>query len=174
MARTVTAYSCTACGYASPKWLGRCAGCGEWNTLVEEVVERGGNGARGRPPAGRQPRPLADVALTDAARIATGLPELDRVLGGGLVPGSLVLIGGEPGVGKSSLLLQALHRIAAAGARVLLVSGEESPAQVRLREQRLGAVDAISILAETELDAVCDTIVATAPPVCVVDSDQRL
>jgi DNA repair protein RadA/Sms len=171
MARTVTAYTCTACGYASPKWLGRCAGCGEWNTLVEEVVERA---ARGRPPAGRQVRPLAEVALADAARIGTGLPELDRVLGGGLVPGSLVLIGGEPGVGKSSLLLQALHRIAAGGRRVLLVSGEESPAQVRLRAQRLGAVDGISILAETELDAVCETIVATAPQVCVVDSVQTL
>ena len=172
MAKTVTAYSCTACGYESPKWLGRCAGCGEWNSLVEEVVSRGP--ARGRPPAGRQARPLAEVALTDAARISTGMDELDRVLGGGLVPGSLVLVGGEPGVGKSSLLLQALHRIAAAGEQVLLVSGEESPAQVRLRAQRLGAVDGISILAETELEAVCETIVATAPRVCVVDSVQTL
>jgi DNA repair protein RadA/Sms len=172
MAKTVTAYTCTACGYESPKWLGRCAGCGEWNSLVEEVVSRGA--ARGRPPAGRQARPLSEVALTDSRRISTGLGELDRVLGGGLVPGSLVLVGGEPGVGKSSLLLQALHRIASAGEPVLLVSGEESPAQVRLRAQRLGAVDGISILAETELEAVCEAIVATAPRVCVVDSVQTL
>ena len=172
MARTLTAYTCSQCGYESPKWLGRCAGCGEWNSLVEEVVSRAP--ARNRPPAGRQPRPLSEVALSDSARISTGLGELDRVLGGGLVPGSLVLVGGEPGVGKSSLLLQALHRIAVAGEPVLLVSGEESPAQVRLRAQRLGAVDGISILAETELETVCEAIVAAAPRVCVVDSVQTL
>ncbi|MGN6379597.1 MAG: DNA repair protein RadA [Gaiellales bacterium] len=171
MARTLTAYTCTQCGYESPKWLGRCAGCGEWNTLVEEVVQRA---ARTRPPAGRRVRSLGAVALADSQRISTGMAELDRVLGGGLVPGSLVLVGGEPGVGKSSLLLQALHRIASAGEPVLLVSGEESPAQVRLRAQRLGAVDGISILAETELETVCDAIVEAAPRVCVVDSVQTL
>ena len=171
MPRAATIYTCTSCGYESPKWLGRCAGCDEWNTLVEEVVERT---ARRRPPVGREARPLADVALADAGRIGTGLAELDRVLGGGLVPGSLVLIGGEPGVGKSSLLLQALHLIGAAGRSTLLVSGEESPAQVRLRAERLGAVGGISILAETDLDVVCETIVATAPDVCVIDSVQTL
>ncbi|HEU0193030.1 MAG TPA: ATPase domain-containing protein, partial [Gaiellales bacterium] len=149
MPRAATVYTCTSCGYESPKWLGRCAGCDEWNTLVEEVVERA---PRRRTPVGREARPLSDVALVDAGRIGTGLDELDRVLGGGLVPGSLVLIGGEPGVGKSSLLLQALHLIAAAGRSTLLVSGEESPAQVRLRAERLGAVGGISILAETDLD----------------------
>jgi DNA repair protein RadA/Sms len=171
MPRAATIYTCTSCGYESPKWLGRCAGCDEWNTLVEEVVERT---PRRRPPVGREARPLADVALADAGRIGTGLGELDRVLGGGLVPGSLVLIGGEPGVGKSSLLLQALHLIGAAGRSTLLVSGEESPAQVRLRAERLGAVGGISILAETDLDVVCETIVATAPAVCVIDSVQTL
>jgi DNA repair protein RadA/Sms len=171
MPRAATIYTCTSCGYASPRWLGRCAGCDEWNTLVEEVVERT---PRRRPPVGRETRPLADVALADAGRIGTGLGELDRVLGGGLVPGSLVLIGGEPGVGKSSLLLQALHLIGAAGRSTLLVSGEESPAQVRLRAERLGAVGGISILAETDLDVVCETIVATAPDVCVIDSVQTL
>ena len=171
MARTMTAFTCSQCGYESPKWLGRCAGCGEWNTLVEEVVQRA---TRTRPPAGRRVRALADVARADSQRISTGLPELDRVLGGGLVPGSLVLVGGEPGVGKSSLLLQALHKIAAAGEPVLLVSGEESPAQVRLRAERLGSVDGISILAETELETVCDAIVEAAPRVCVVDSVQTL
>ena len=171
MPRAATIYTCTSCGYESPKWLGRCAGCDEWNTLVEEVVERT---PRRRPPVGREARPLADVALADAGRIGTGLGELDRVLGGGLVPGSLVLIGGEPGVGKSSLLLQALHLIGAAGRSTLLVSGEESPAQVRLRAERLGAVGGISILAETDLDVVCETIVAAAPDVCVIDSVQTL
>ncbi len=171
MARTITTFTCTQCAHATPKWFGRCPGCGEWNTLVEEVVRRA---ARGRPPTGRQVRRLADVALADADRLSTEMAEFDRVLGGGLVPGSLVLIGGEPGVGKSSLLLQALSRIAAAGRSVLLVSGEESPAQVRLRAERLGSVEGISILAETELDVVCDTIVAVAPQVCVVDSVQTL
>ena len=171
MPRAATIYTCTSCGYESPKWLGRCAGCDEWNTLVEEVVERT---PRRRPPVGREARPLADVALADAGRIGTGLDELDRVLGGGLVPGSLVLIGGEPGVGKSSLLLQSLHLIGAAGRSTLLVSGEESPAQVRLRAERLGAVGGISILAETDLDVVCETIVASAPDVCVIDSVQTL
>jgi DNA repair protein RadA/Sms len=171
MARTMTAFTCSQCGYESPKWLGRCAGCGEWNSLVEEVVRRA---ATTRPPAGRRVRSLSDVALADSQRISTGLAELDRVLGGGLVPGSLVLVGGEPGVGKSSLLLQALHRIAVAGEPVLLVSGEESPAQVRLRAERLGSVDGISILAETELETVCDAIVEAAPRVCVVDSVQTL
>ncbi|HEX5260576.1 MAG TPA: DNA repair protein RadA [Gaiellales bacterium] len=171
MPRAATIYTCTSCGYESPKWLGRCAGCDEWNTLVEEVVERT---PRRRPPVGREARPLADVALADAGRIGTGLGELDRVLGGGLVPGSLVLIGGEPGVGKSSLLLQSLHLIGAAGRSTLLVSGEESPAQVRLRAERLGAVGGISILAETDLDVVCEAIVASAPDVCVIDSVQTL
>jgi DNA repair protein RadA/Sms len=171
MPRAAAIYTCTSCGYQSPKWLGRCAGCDEWNTLVEEVVERT---PRRRPPVGREARPLADVALADAGRIGTGLGELDRVLGGGLVPGSLVLIGGEPGVGKSSLLLQSLHLIGAAGRSTLLVSGEESPAQVRLRAERLGAVGGISILAETDLDVVCETIVASAPDVCVIDSVQTL
>src|SRR5438105_8720495 len=122
MPRTATVHVCSQCGHESPRWLGRCAGCGEWNTLIEEATSRPG---RNRPPVGRPVRRLADVALADATRISTGLPELDRVLGGGLVPGSLVLIGGEPGVGKSSLLLQALHHMAAAGESVLLVSGEE-------------------------------------------------
>ena len=115
---------------------------------------------------------LGDVDVLAAARLPTGVGELDRVLGGGLVPGSLVLIGGEPGVGKSSLLLQALAAVAAAGGRTLLVCGEESPAQVRLRAERLGAGSAIRVLADTDLDAVCEAIAAEAPAVCVVDSVQ--
>jgi len=130
------------------------------------------NGAKRR--ALHQPRPLAEVEADGARRISTGSPEFDRVLGGGLVSGSLVLVGGEPGVGKSSLLLQALGAIGAAGRSTLLVSGEESPAQVRMRAERIGAVDHIAILAETELEAVCETIAAVRPEVCVIDSVQTL
>jgi DNA repair protein RadA/Sms len=173
MARTLTAFTCTACGFESPRWLGRCTGCGEWNTLVEEVRERAAaNGAKR--PARREPRPLAEVEPDGARRISTGSAEFDRVLGGGLVSGSLVLVGGEPGVGKSSLLLQALGAIGQAGRSTLLVSGEESPAQVRMRAERIGAVDHIAILAETELETVCETIAAVRPEVCVIDSVQTL
>ena len=173
MARTLTAFTCTACGFESPRWLGRCTGCGEWNTLVEEVRDRpAANGARRV--ARREPRPLADVEPDGARRISTGSAEFDRVLGGGLVSGSLVLVGGEPGVGKSSLLLQALGAMGAAGRSTLFVSGEESPAQVRMRAERIGAVDHIAILAETELETVCETIAAVRPEVCVIDSVQTL
>ena len=136
MSKTLTAYTCSSCGHQTPKWMGRCTECGEWNTLVEEVVRA----APGRRPSAvrAEVRPLSEVPADRAARIPTGLGELDRVLGGGLVPGSLVLVGGEPGVGKSSLLLQALGAIGAAGMRALLVSGEESPAQVRLRRRAAG------------------------------------
>ena len=172
MARTLTAYTCSSCGHQSPKWLGRCPACGEWNTLVEEVVERSQTRKPAR--AAVAPIPLSQVSADRAVRIPTGLTELDRVLGGGLVPGSLVLVGGEPGVGKSSLLLQVLGSIGGAGMRTLLVSGEESPAQVRLRAERLGVTDHVQVLAETELDAVCDAIALERPDVCVVDSVQTL
>ena len=162
-------HACTECGYTSGRWLGRCPGCGEFGTLVAEApAARGADG--GRP---RTPLRLVDVEVEDAGRIPTGVPELDRVLGGGLVPASLVLVGGEPGVGKSTLLLTALGAISRER-RALLVTGEESTAQVKLRAERLGGCDRVEILAETELEAVCATLEAERPEVCVIDSVQTL
>jgi DNA repair protein RadA/Sms len=163
-------FACSECGYSSGRWFGRCPGCGEFGTLVEESKpdKRGAAAAAARPLLR-----LADVEAEEAERVPTGVPELDRVLGGGLVPASLVLVGGEPGVGKSTLLLMAL-RAMSADRKVLLVTGEESPAQVQLRAARLGGAESISVLAETELDAVCATLERERPDVCVIDSVQTL
>src|SRR4051794_2852775 len=162
-------FSCTECGYTAGRWFGKCPGCSAFGTLVEEVA---GQVAQSQVP----PRPLlrlVDVEVAEAARISSGVPELDRVLGGGLVPGSLVLLGGEPGVGKSTLLLSALATISRER-RALLVTGEESVAQVKLRAERLGGAEAVEILAETELETVCQTLQAERPDVCVIDSVQTL
>jgi DNA repair protein RadA/Sms len=160
---------CTECGTASGRWLGRCPGCGEFGTMVAEAPVPQGK-QRG---VARTPLRLVDVVAEESERIPTGVPELDRVLGGGLVPASLVLVGGEPGVGKSTLLLNALGAISRER-RALLVTGEESVAQVKLRAARLGGCDGVEILAETELDAVCATLEREQPAVCVIDSVQTL
>ena len=170
MARSATVFACSSCGHESPKWHGRCPGCGEWNTLVEErraATPRtgGGTGAGGRR-SGKALKPVAlgDVAAARIERLRTGIGELDRVLGGGVVPGSLVLIGGSPGIGKSTLTSAALGNLAAAGRKVLYVSGEESAGQVKLRAQRLGpAALSVPIVAETDLDSVLATIDAERP-----------
>jgi DNA repair protein RadA/Sms len=169
VARTTVQYACTECGYSAGRWFGKCPGCNAFGTLVEDVV---GQAAGAKAP----PKPLlrlVDVEVEDAARIPTGVAELDRVLGGGLVPASLVLVGGEPGVGKSTLLLTAL-RAMSSSRRVLLVTGEESAAQVSLRAARLGGADAVEILAETELETVLATLESERPAVCVIDSVQTL
>ena len=169
MAKPAVQFACTECGYSAGRWFGKCPGCSSFGTLVEEAV-----GQAGRAPA--PPRPvlrLVDVAVEEAARIPTGVAELDRVLGGGLVRASLVLVGGEPGVGKSTLLLSALQAMSRTR-RVLLVTGEESVAQVSLRAARLGGAEAVEVLAETELDAVCATLETERPDVCVIDSVQTL
>src|SRR5689334_6950727 len=159
---------CTECGTASGRWLGRCPGCGEFGTMVAEApVPRSGKGVA------RAPLRLVDVVAEESERIPTGVPELDRVLGGGLVPASLVLVGGEPGVGKSTLLLNALGTISRER-RALLITGEESVAQVKLRAARLGGCDGVEILAETDLEAVCETLERERPSVCVIDSVQTL
>ena len=161
-------FSCTECGYTAGRWFGKCPGCDSFGTLVEELPV-----AAVAAPAPRVPLRLVDVDTAEAERIGTGVPELDRVLGGGLVPASLVLVGGEPGVGKSTLLLSAL-RAMSRERRVLLVSGEESPSQISLRAARLGGAEAVEILAETELESVCATLERERPDVCVIDSVQTL
>ena len=177
MPRTV--HICSACAHESAKWHGRCPGCGEWNTLVEEAPRAAApTGSGGLARAGAKPlRPvaLADVEAPAVPRLMTGIGELDRVLGGGLVPGSLVLLGGSPGIGKSTITAGALGNLAAAGHSVLYVSGEESAAQVRLRAERLGPhALAVPIVAETSLEPVIATIEAERPEVCVIDSVQTL
>src|SRR5215208_3293131 len=183
MARSATVFSCSACGHESPKWHGRCPGCGEWNSFVEEarpapsarVGTAGANGARRAAGRALNPVPLAEVQAPAVARLSTGIGELDRVLGGGLVPGSLVLIGGSPGIGKSTLTSGALGNLAGSGRKVLYVSGEESAAQVKLRAERLGGhALSVPIVAETDLEAVLATLEAERPDVCVVDSVQVL
>ena len=175
MARAPTAYSCSACGTETAKWLGRCPGCGEWNTLVEERHEAppGPRRRAGASPA--RPVRLAEVRAERLVRLGTGLGEVDRVLGGGLVPGSIVLLGGSPGIGKSTLTSMALGHLAGARRCTLYASGEESAAQVRLRAERLpGAALEVPVLAETDLEVVLATLVAERPEVVVIDSVQTL
>ncbi|MDQ4049772.1 MAG: DNA repair protein RadA [Actinomycetota bacterium] len=177
MAPATTVFVCSACGYESVKWHGRCPGCDEWDTLVEEARSAPvtGGAVRGRSAKALTPVALADVEAPRVARLSTGIGELDRVLGGGLVPGSLVLLGGSPGIGKSTITTSALANLAGSGERVLYISGEESAAQVRLRAERLGrGALAVPIVAETDLEAVTATIEAERPAVCVVDSVQVL
>jgi DNA repair protein RadA/Sms len=172
VAKVLVQHVCTECGTVSPRWLGKCPGCGAFGTLAEELhVTDGGGGLRS---GARKPTPLGEVTASEGERISTGVAELDRVLGGGLVPASLVLVGGEPGVGKSTLLLSALGAVSRSGRRALLVTGEESAAQVSLRAARLGGSEAVGILAETELETVCATLEAERPDVCVIDSIQTL
>jgi DNA repair protein RadA/Sms len=167
MAKAAVQHACTECGYSAGRWFGKCPGCGAFGTLVEELAPAAG-GASAKPLLR-----LVDVEVEEAERIPTGIAELDRVLGGGLVPASLVLVGGEPGVGKSTLLLSALAAISK-GRRALLVTGEESTAQVKLRAARLGGAGKVEILAETELETVCATLERERPAVCVIDSVQTL
>jgi len=168
-----TVFSCQACGCQSPKWLGKCPDCGAWNSMAEEAVvkpaQTGAVGERARPV------PICDVPAQAETRVASSITELDRVLGGGIVPGSLVLIGGDPGIGKSTLLLQAMHKLAAGSGPVLYVSGEESASQTRLRGERLGASHPrLLILAENSLEAILAHAATLKPRAMVVDSIQTV
>jgi len=171
MAKTKTIFYCTNCGHESPKWVGRCPGCGEWNTMEEQpVVKSAGGKAKPWKPAAK-PVPLAQVDVTPAGHLQTGIEELDRVLGGGLIEGAVVLVGGEPGVGKSTLLLQACERIARQGKKVLYVSGEESARQIKLRALRLGTLsEDLLVLAETDMEAVCQAMEESQAQLVIIDS----
>jgi DNA repair protein RadA/Sms len=172
-------YTCTECGGTSPKWLGKCPSCEAWNTLVESVAESAGPKHRYQSLAGALPvATLGDIEASDVDRLPTGIDELDRVLGGGIVAGGVVLIGGDPGIGKSTLLLQALDALSR-NVRALYVTGEESGAQVALRSRRLGLGEAqggsrVRVIAEIQLEKIAATIAAEQPVVCVVDSIQTV
>jgi DNA repair protein RadA/Sms len=179
MAKSVRAqYVCQSCGAVSPRWVGKCAGCGEWNTLVEEVdVAPPGPGA-GRAAKGRTValQNLAEAPAERFERMETGLAELDRVTGGGIVPGSALLIGGEPGIGKSTLLLQVAAAFALSGRRAVYFTGEEATAQVRLRAERLGLANApVALASETSLSSILSTLgEGGAPHLVIIDSIQTL
>ena len=183
MAKEKTLFTCNACGGTSPRWLGKCPSCGAWNSLVETVAESasGGKNRLGTPQgyaglANAQPvTPLAAIEAQDVARPPSGLSELDRVLGGGVVEGGVVLIGGDPGIGKSTLLLQAMDALQRSGLPTLYVTGEESGAQVALRSRRLGIEGSqVNLLAEIQLEKILATIDAVQPAVAVIDSIQTV
>ncbi len=171
-----TVFFCQNCGYESAKWMGQCPACHEWNSFVEEPKEKAaaGSGIRRRGTASK-PVLLRDVSSLENERTLVGMPEFDRVLGGGIVKGSLVLIGGDPGIGKSTILLQAAELLAAKGKKILYISGEESLAQIRMRAERLGAIpDGLFLFCETNLGDIREVIETEKPDICVVDSIQTM
>lgn len=178
MARNSSAYACTECGWQAPKWVGRCGECQQWGTVVEAGAPKAtlGKTVRASPPErGREARPITEFAGDAAAHRPSGIGELDRVLGGGIVPGAAVLFSGEPGVGKSTLLLDVAARIAGEGARVLYASGEESTGQIRMRAERTGALhDSLYLASENDLSTVLGHIDAVRPELVIVDSVQTL
>ena len=177
MAKDKTQYTCNECGGTSAKWLGKCPHCNAWNTLIETVAESTVP-ARNRFASlakTAEVATLADIEATDVQRTPTGIGELDRVLGGGIVEGGVVLIGGDPGIGKSTLLLQALDSLQRSGQKTLYVTGEESGAQVALRSRRLGLDGSqVSVLAEIQLEKILATLAHTQPAIAVIDSIQTV
>ncbi len=175
MAKAKSMYFCQNCGFESSKWMGQCPGCREWNTFAEEpvAVQRGGSSPVKRERA--RPVRLTEIEPGKAARISTGIGELDRVLGGGIVQGSLVLVGGDPGIGKSTLLLQTCRNLTAAGRKILYISGEESLQQIRLRAERMGSfADSLHLLCETNLEDIREVITRLQPEMVVIDSIQTM
>ena len=176
MPKAKTIFFCQNCGFESSKWMGQCPACKEWNSFAEEPQAStkktaAGNVRKDTP----QPKTLSEIEMNQAARMSTGMGELDRVLGGGIVQGSLVLVGGDPGIGKSTLLLQVCRTLSDAGKKVLYISGEESLQQIRLRAERMGSfTEHLLILCETDLQAIRETITRLQPQVVVIDSIQTM
>lgn len=176
MARSHTRYVCQQCGYDSPKWLGRCPDCEQWNSFVEEAAPRtSATSKREMAPVYNPPRPITQVTSSGEHRHGTGIGEFDRVLGGGIVPGSVVLIGGDPGIGKSTILTQVASNLSREGETVLYVSGEESPEQIKLRADRLGvATDTLYVASETNIEQVEACINSLRPAAVIIDSIQTM
>lgn len=173
--KTSTVFFCQSCGYESPKWMGQCPGCREWNTFVEETVEKKSAAKAQERRAAGGPVCLSSIETKDEDRVTTRMQELDRVLGGGIVPGSLVLVGGDPGIGKSTLLLQVCQKLADDGHEVLYISGEESLKQIKLRAERIGHFsDKLRLFCETNLELIGDTIRSNKPEVVIIDSIQTM
>ncbi len=175
MAKAKTIYFCQECGHESAKWMGQCPGCKQWNTFVEETVERRKGAAEKKLILGASPVILADIEMKREERFTSGFPELDRVLGGGIVPASLVLVGGDPGIGKSTLLLQVCQKLSAQQIQVLYISGEESLQQIKIRAQRIGSfTDSLFLLCETNLDIIDGVLRKEKPQVVIIDSIQTM
>jgi len=175
MARVKTTFVCQSCGGISPRWVGKCPECEQWNTIVEEQVENEGAHVRPSILTGAEPLPITDITQKPPPRLSTGVAECDRVLGGGIVAGSLTLVGGDPGIGKSTLMLQISHHLARHAGRVLYVSGEESFTQARLRADRLGALhDELMLLTETAVSVIARHIRSGDYAFVVIDSIQSV
>ena len=176
MAKAKTIYACQSCGFQSPKWLGKCPDCNQWNSLVEERIERALH-PRGQLTLGvkEEPSPIPEISTAEEGRTLSGIGEFDRVLGGGLVTGSVILIGGDPGIGKSTLLLQAFAALSQRGLICLYVTGEESQRQIKMRAERLGITSpSLLILCETSLERIMEQVKKVKPSVLVIDSIQTI
>lgn len=178
-AKNNTVFFCRECGYESSKWLGQCPACREWNTFVEEPAasDKRPSKAAGVRTLGRGSVPvhITDISLEDQDRTATGFEELDRVLGNGIVKGSLVLVGGDPGIGKSTILLQVCRNLSGSGKKVLYISGEESLKQIKMRANRIGPITGeLLFLCETDLDLIAEAIESAGPDMVVIDSIQTM
>ncbi|MDE7063336.1 MAG: DNA repair protein RadA, partial [Lachnospiraceae bacterium] len=176
MAKGKTAiYFCQNCGFESAKWMGQCPGCREWNTFVEEIVDKSAPAKVKKAAQQAEVTKISDIRTDQEHRLTTGIGELDRVLGGGIVTGSLVLVGGDPGIGKSTLLLQVCRNLSGEAVNVLYISGEESLQQIKIRAQRIGAFgDSLSLLCETNLDTIREVIGRLKPSIVIIDSIQTM